>query len=410
MNLPLFFAVRYFKSKKSTNVINIISGISVVGVAIGTAALIIVLSVFNGFESLVVSLYNSFDPHLKIIPLSGKTFNPDSLPLDRIKSIKGIRYFSETLEDNALLKYRDKQYIATVKGVSPEFAQMTNLSGHIAEGEMLLQQGDTNFAVAGQGVAYFLSLNMHDVFSSLNIFVPKRGVKNTLNPEDAFVQKNIFPIGIFSIQQDFDSKYVLVPLRFARELFSYDKEISALEIGLVDESQMDEILAQVNTILGQGFKVQNRFQQHEMLYKIMKSEKWAVYLILTFILLIATFNIIGSLAMLILDKRKDIAVLHALGVDSSSAKRIFLLEGSLISLIGAGAGMIAGFLICFVQQQFGLIKLQGSGTFVIDAYPVQMQAMDFLYVFFTVVLIGLAAAWFPAGRLTEKLIKTRINE
>ncbi len=410
MNLSFFIARRYFASKKSTNFINIISGISVIGVAVGTAALIIVLSVFNGFEGLVVSLYNSFDPNIKITAQQGKTFLPEQLPKSRILHIPGVRFYSETLEDNALLKYRDKQYIATIKGVDSVFTVMKPLQDQITDGEMLLQKGDTDFAVIGQGVRYFLSVNLDDAFSSLSVFVPKRGRQMELNPEDAFIRKSIVPAGVFSIQQDFDSKYVLVPIRFARALYQYEKEVSAIEIGLSQDADMEVVQKEVEKLVGPGFVVQNRFQQHELLYKIMKSEKWAVFLILSFILLIATFNIVGSLTMLIIEKKKDIAILHALGADVPLVRRIFLLEGSLISLIGALAGLLAGFLICLLQQRFGIIKLQGSGSFVIDAYPVHMQGLDFVYVLVTVLFIGLLAAWLPAGQLTKKLLKGRINQ
>ena len=410
MNLSFFIARRYFASKKSTNFINIISGISVVGVVVGTAALIIVLSVFNGFESLVVSLYNSFDPHLKITAVQGKSFLPEQLPQQRIARLPGVQYYSETLEDNALLKYRDKQYIATVKGVDSVFTAMKPLQDAITDGSMLLQQGDTDYAVIGQGVRFYLSVNTDDMFSTLSVFVPKRGRQVELNPEEAFVRMNITPSGVFSIQQDFDSKYVLVPLRFARELFQCDREVSAIELGLAEDADMEAVQKSIEQLVGPGFKVQSRFQQHEMLYKIMKSEKWAVFLILSFILLIATFNIVGSLTMLIIEKKKDIAILHALGADERLIKRVFLVEGSLISFIGALIGLAVGLLICLLQHRFGFVKLQGSGSFVIDAYPVEMQAWDFVYVLGTVLFIGLMAAWLPAGQLTKKLLKGRINE
>ena len=410
MKFPLFVAKRYFVSKKSTNVINIISGISVVGVTIGTAALIIVLSVFNGFESLVISLYNSFDPNLKITPVAGKTFDPALLDMNRIRTAGGVKYLCEVVEDNCLIKYRDKQYIATVKGVDSNFVKMSGIQKKMTEGEFLLEHADTNFAVIGQGVAYYLSVNSRDVFHFLNLYFPRKGDNVELNPEDAFVRKSVFPIGAFSIQQDFDSKYLLVPLRLARELFSSGKEISALEIGLSENADMDAAQKEITELAGPSFKVRNRYQLHEVLYKIMKSEKWAVYLILSFILLIATFNIIGSLTMLIIEKKKDIAILHALGADSGTVRKIFLLEGSMITVLGAAFGTLIGFAVCLLQVKTGIVKLHGTGSFVIDAYPVQMQIPDFVYVFLTVMVIGLAAAWFPAGRLTSRLVKLKINE
>lgn len=407
MNFAFYTAKRYLISKKKQNIINIISAISVVGVTVGTAALIIVLSVFNGFESLVISLYNSFDPNIKITLKEGKVFSPEAISSESLKKIKGVKYITEVLEDNALLKYRDKQYIATVKGVSTDFVKMTGLDTMITSGKLLLESGEKNYAVIGQGVAYYLSVNTHDDFDFIDIYVPRHDVVNTLSPEEAFTNKIIFPIGIFSIQQDFDAKYVVVPLRFARELFNYEKDVSALEIGLSPDADKEKVQKEIQQLAGKSFDVKNRFQQHKILYKIMKSEKWAVYLILTFILLIATFNIIGSLTMLIIDKKKDIAILHSMGADSMMLRKIFLLEGMLISILGAFSGMFIGYITCWLQQTFGIVKLNGSGSFVISAYPVQMQTLDFVYVLLTVLVIGFMAAWYPAHQLAKKVPSLR---
>ena len=402
MNFPFYIAKRYLISRKSRNIINIISGVSVIGVMVGTAALIVVLSVFNGFEGLVISLYNSFDPDIKITLHEGKTFSAADLSAESLKKISGVKYVTETLEENALLRYRDRQYIATIKGVGVDFPVMTRLDSMMKDGELLLQRGDTPFAVLGQGVAYYLSLGVHDAFAPLNLYIPKRGKEVSLNPEEAFNHATVFPSGIFGIQQDFDAKYVLLPIGFTRELLSYTDQSTALELGLAPGADRENVRKQVKQIAGERFDVLDRFQQHELLYKIMKSEKWAVYLILTLILLIATFNIIGSLTMLIIDKKQDISILHSLGASSQAIRTIFLFEGLLISMVGAVLGMITGFSLCLLQQRFHLVKLGGSGSFVIDSYPVQMQMMDFVYVFLTVFIIGLTAAWYPAKRLVNR--------
>lgn len=402
MNVPLYIAKRYLSSKKKQNVVNIISLISIVGVSVGTMGLIIVLSVFNGFESLVISLYDTFDPDISITAKQGKVFDAKSISINDLKKIKGVNYVIETLEENALFKKDDKQYIGTIKGVSNDFAKSSGLDSMMVDGELLLEDGDTNYAVIGEGVAYYLGFNSGTMIPVVNVYLPKRGKINTQNPEDAFTQGSIIVSGVFAIQQEFDTKYLLSPIRFVRNMLNYTTEVSSLEVNVDRSENIEEIQASIQAQLGNTFNVKNRFQQHEVLYKIMKSEKWAVYLILTFILLIATFNVIGSLTMLIIDKKKDIAVLWSLGADSSVIQKIFLIEGILISLIGAVTGLLLGAFICWIQLKFGVIKLQGSGTFVIDAYPVKMQMMDFLYVFLTVFVIGFFAAWYPARQVVKR--------
>ena len=406
MNLSLQIAKRYLVAKKSHNVINIISIVSIVGVMVGTMGLIIVLSVFNGFGNLVLSLYNSFDPDIRITPLYGKTFDPDSAGISSIKKVEGIKYVNLTLEENALVRYRDRQYIVTLKGVSDGFLKSTDLQHKIIQGALLLQQGDTNYAIVGGQIAYSLTLNTDDPFHTLGIYVPKRDVDATtlMDPTEAFISKNINASGVFSIQQDFDGKYILVPLRFARELINQEKNVSAVEIKLTANSDESSIIEKIKAITGTNYEVKNRLQQHDFLYKILRSEKLAVFIILSFILLIATFNIIGSLTMLIIEKKKDIAILLSMGADIRMIKKIFLLEGLFISLSGAIAGLLLGGLICFAQQTFGFIKLENAEAFIVDAYPVSMKALDFIIVFITVFIIGFAAAWFTSSQLVKKQI------
>lgn len=401
MNFPFYIAKRYLFSKKSTNVINIISGISIIGVATGTMALIVILSVFNGFDSLIKSLFNSFDSDLKITSVVGKTFVPD----ERMKSalaIPGIDKYAESIEDNALLKHREKQYIATIKGVSDDYVQMTGIDSMMAEGEFLLKDERNSYAIIGQGVAYFLSLGLNYVSPTIQIYVPKR-VKNVqLNPDDAFNRMNIVPSGIFSIQQDFDTKYVIVPIEFARKLFDYTNEISSLEIKLKPNQNPEKVKSEIKNIIGNDFKIQTRYEQHELLFKIMKSEKWAIFLILAFILIIASFNIIGSLTMLIIDKQKDIFIYQSMGASFKTIRNIFLFEGWLISITGAILGLFFGIFVCWLQSTFGFLKLQGTGSFIIENYPVKMEFPDFIYVLATVLIIGFIAAWYPVKYITRK--------
>jgi lipoprotein-releasing system permease protein len=401
MNLPFYIARRYLLAKKSQNAINIISGISIAGVAVGTMALITILSVFNGFDSIIKSLYNSFDPEIRITIVEGKTFDPGQYPFEKIKKHSSVAWYSEVLEENALLRYGDRQHIATVKGVDDNFHHVTGVDSMIVDGNYSLWEKNRPKAVVGIGVAYHLAIGLN-FLNPINIYVIKRQGNISMNPEQAISRKFIFPSGMFSIEQEINSRYLLVPLQFARELLRYSTEVSAIEISL--KEGIDKSLAEkeIQDILGTGFLVKNRNEQNELFYRIMKAEKWAIFFILSFILIIASFNIIGSLTMLILDKQGDIDTLDSLGASASLIKRIFLIEGWLISLTGAFIGIILGSLISWLQQEYGIIKLTGSGSFIIDAYPVVFQFMDVVMVFFTVLGIGFLAAWLPVRYLSRQ--------
>lgn len=401
MNLPFYIARRYLLAKKSQNAINIISGISVAGVAVGTMALIAVLSVFNGFDSIIKSLYNSFDPEIKISIREGKTFDPGEYPFDQVMNHESVAYYSEVLEENALLRYGDRQHIATVKGVDAQFPHVTGIDSMIVDGEFKLWEGQRPMAVVGLGVAYHLAIGLN-FLNPINIYIIKRRGNVSVSPERAINRKFIFPSGMFSIEQEINSRYLLVPLAFARDLLQYNTEVSAIELRLRDD--VDKGLAQqeITEILGEDFLVRNRNEQNELFYRIMKSEKWAIFFILTFILVIASFNIIGSLTMLILDKQEDIHTLDSLGASGSLIKKIFLLEGWMISISGAIIGLILGSLISWLQAEFGLIKLSGSGSFIIDAYPVVFQPLDVVKVFLTVTGIGFIAAWIPVRYIARQ--------
>lgn len=404
MNFSFYVAKRYLFAKKSQNTINVISTISVVGVSIGTMALIVVLSVFNGFDSLVHSLFNSFDPDLKITIKEGKRFSSDLPSIEELKNTEGVLYLSEVVEENALLKYGKKQYIATIKGVSEDFLKMSGIDTMIIDGNFSLKQGKNEYAVVGQGIAIKLTIGLNFV-NPIVVYVPKREGRVSMNPEKAFNRRYIFPSGIFAIQQDFDSRYMIVPIEFARELLDFTTEVSALEIKIDPAYDSDDVQARIKEIMGESYDVKNRFEQEELLYKIMKTEKWAIFFILTFILVVASFNVIGSLTMLIIEKKKDISILRSMGAEIKRIRNIFLIEGWLISVLGAITGLTIGILIIWLQKEFGLIKLQGSGSFVIDTYPVEIVLFDFILVFITVIGIGYLAAWYPVRYITRKYVK-----
>jgi lipoprotein-releasing system permease protein len=378
-----------------------------VGVALGTAALIIVLSVFNGFESVVINLFTVFDPDVKITVAEGKTFHNTEIDADKVCSIPGVIKYTEVVEENALLYYKKQQFLATIKGVDSLYQVNSPINDSLlVTGNMILQEDSLDFAIPGYGIAYFLNLDMKAIDNMISVYIPKRKGSITGLPQESFRSEFIRPTAIFSVQQDFDDKYMLVPLRFARRMLDYTDEVTSIEIRIASDADADLIQEKIDFIVGPKFRVQSRFQQQEVLYKIMKSEKWAVFLILTFILIVASFNVVGSLTMLILDKQKDISILRSMGARDAVIKRIFFFEGLLISLTGAFSGLLLGLLVCFLQQKFGLIKLQGGGSFIISAYPVKLIAIDFIYVFITITLIGAAAAWFPVRRIAARLQKT----
>jgi len=406
MNLPFFIAKRYILSKKSTNVINIISGISIIGVMVGTMALIIVLSVFNGFDNLIKALFSSFDPDLKITVVEGKTFNADSVIFHKVRELDNVVEFVEVLEENAFLIYDDKNDIATIMGVTDNFSKMNGIDTMMYAGDFILKDNQRSYAIVGYGVAYNLSIGLN-FESSLNIWIPKRNEKVTFEADKAFNSRYIIPKGIFSVQQEYDSKYIIVPIDFAREILEYkNNDVTSIQLKINSTENANRIKKQIEEIVGNKFEVKNRYQQHEMLYKIMKSEKWAIFLILSFILLILSFNVIGSLTMLIIDKKKDIIILKNIGASDKLVKSIFVLEGWLISIIGAIIGLILGASICFVQQKFGIIQFPGGGTFIVNAYPVQMKLLDFIYILITVLTIGFLVAWYPVRYITKKHLLT----
>ena len=402
MQFSLFMARRYLFSKKSHNLINIISLVSMTGLAIGTAALIVVLSVFNGFEQVISSLYHAFNPDFTITAQQGKTFSYARFPVEKVKNISGVAQVVEVVEEDALFKYGDKQTIGKIMGLSANYTKVSRLDSMMQAGDFVLQAGHADFAVAGAGVAWFLGINIRDTRRLLTVLVPRRGNASSFNFQNAFNREVIPVAGIFSVQQDFDTKYVLVPLRFARRLLNYSNEVTSLQVYLKKGASADKVQKKIEAVAGNRFSVKNRFQQNETLFKIMKSEKMAVFLILVFILILSSFNMIGSVAILIVEKMKDLAVLKSMGADMKMLRQIFLRQGLLISLLSAFSGLVIGFIILWLQQRYGLVKLgSGNGGFIIDAYPVQMKLLDFVYVFLTVFVIGLAASWYPVRFLLK---------
>ncbi|WP_018665803.1 FtsX-like permease family protein [Bacteroides gallinarum] len=409
MSLPFFIARRYLFSKKKHNAINIISGISVCGVALATLALVCTLSVFNGFQDMVAGFFTAFDPELKITVREGKVFDPLDPRIQQVRALPEIDVWTETLEENAMVQYKDRQAMAVIKGVENNFGQLTSIDSLLyGAGEFVLNDSVVDYGFMGVELVSELGTGIQFV-DPLRVYAPKRNVRvNVANPSAAFNQDYLFsPGAVFVVnQQKYDARYILAPLSFARRLFDYDTEVSAIELKLKPGSNTDAIQKKMERILGDGFAVQNRYEQQADVFRIMEIEKLISYLFLTFILTVACFNVIGSLSMLILDKREDTETLRNLGADDRLIARIFLFEGRMISVSGATVGIVLGLLLCFLQQRFGLISLGGgNGSFVVDAYPVSVHATDIIVVFVTVIAVGFLSVWYPVRYLSKRLLK-----
>lgn len=397
MNTPLFIARRYLFSKKSVNAINIISGISMLGVFVGSAALIIILSIFNGFELLIVNMYSAFTPELRIEPTRGKSFIlNDSLEAE-LRSDPRVLHYSDVLQEKVLLRYGSNQYIATLKGQS-EMNDFSLADSVIQFGQYRLTDGFFNYAVVGAAVHAYLGIDITEKNRLVSVYSPRKNAVTSMNPSEEFNVRGILPTGVLKAQPQFDN-LIIVPLDFARDVLGEEERISAIEIHLnkdVDETAFQQELQER---LSTDFRVNNIAQQNPTLYKILNSEKWAIFFILTFILVIAIFNIIGSLTMLVIDKKKDIAVLKSLGASDSFIKNIFFSEGMFISLLGCVLGLAVGLLFCLLQEKYGLIAMEG--TDLVNFFPVAIKGSDFLLVFCTVSLIS-AVASFVSSRLSVK--------
>lgn len=408
MNFPFYIARRYLFSKKSTHAINIISAISAVGVAVATMALVVTLSVFNGFHDLVATFFTSFDPQIEIVPSQGKTVPADDPMLAKVKSLPQVDVATECLKDQALAIYNGKQTMVTLMGVDDSFEQMSRIDEILyGGGTFFLHAANLNFGVVGIRLAETLGMNAN-WDGALMIYAPRKsGQLDMANPSDGFVVDSLISPGVvFMVKQaKYDRDHVLAPISFARSLFEQQGMISSLQIRLKNGSDLDGVKAQMKEIVGDKYRVLDRYEQQEDTFRIMKVEKFIAYIFLTFILIVASFNIIGSISMLIIDKKDDVVTLRNLGANDRQISRIFLFEGRLISLIGAVTGILLGLLLCWLQQQFGIVALgQSSGTFVVDAYPVSVHPEDVLVVFLTVVAVGFLAVWYPVRYFSRRLL------
>jgi lipoprotein-releasing system permease protein len=397
-------AFRYLFSKKSTNAINIIAAVSMIGMGVGAFALIVVLSTFNGFESLATSLYNSFFPDLTVTVVRGKTFTDDPTLRNKVTGSSQVEALSRTLEENAYVKYVNKDYICTIKGVDDKYNDVTDVKSHIKIGKFVLNDSVNQYAVVGANVYTSLNIDVERSVYPIQITVPRRGKGTAILPADAFTFRDVVPGGVFSIEQEFDAKYVFVSLEFASELLGSDHEVSAYEIKLKPGADLDGTKEEIQKLVGSSYIVKTRYQQRETIYRVMRLERWAVYAILAFIMLIISFNIIGSISMLVIEKQSDISILMAMGADQGMIRRIFLLEGVLSAIIGAVIGIILATILCLLQMKYEFLKLSGGeNSFVIQGYPVKLKLEDYILTFFTVVIIAIIAAYFPAKKAAETI-------
>jgi lipoprotein-releasing system permease protein len=398
------FIHQLFKGKK--NAVHVISRISVLGISVGTTALILVLSVFNGFEDLIISLFDAFNPDVKVTIAEGKTFRADSSQIAELVALDEIVAVSQTIEEVAFFEYEGSQNFGIVKGVDKHFKTVSNVDSNLIRGMYGLKRDEVFYAVLGSGMEYKLAVNVENRLNTLNIYMPKRQKTPTL--ANAFKKRFVYPLGTFAIQQEFDDQFVLVDLGFARDLLSYEDEVSALEIKLQNNANESKIIAKIKSIMGEEYEVRNRYQQNEAFFKLMNVEKWIGFAVLSFTLLLVSFNMVGALWMLVLEKKKDIAILKSMGTLEGRIQKIFLYKGLLLALIGGFVGVYIALIFYFFQQQFSIIQLAGSANLLVDAYPISLKWLDFMLVFLTVVFIGIFAAWLPSIR--AKKVSPMIRE
>ena len=410
MNFPFYIARRYIFSKKSHNAINVISGVSVCGVALATLALVCTLSVFNGFQELVTQFFTAFDPELKITTLDGKVFDAQDERILSLKQIPEIEVLSESLEDNAMVQYKDRQTMVVIKGVDDNFFQITAIDSILyGRGDKILHDEVADYAIPGVELISVLGSGIR-FLDPLEVYVPKKGAKiNLANPASSLQSSFLHSSGlIFAVnQQKYDASYILTSLSFARNLFQYDTEVSSIELKLRDGCNVSEIKKKLSNMLGDSFRIQDRYEQQADTYRIMEIEKLISYVFLSFILLIACFNVVGTLSMLILDKRKDVITLRNLGANDKTISHIFLFEGCLISFFGSMVGVVLGLVLCLIQQEFGIITLgsgASAGAFVVDAYPVSVHWEDVLLILLTVLVIAFLSVFYPVRYFSRRLL------
>ena len=410
MNFPFYIARRYLFSKKSTNAINVISMISMAGVVVATMALIIVLSVFNGFHDLVATFFTQFDPQLKVVPVEGKDAPSDDPVLTEIRQLPEVDVTTESVEEMALAIYEGHQAMVTVKGVDDNFTELTHINEIVyGDGEFQLHAADLEYGTLGIRLAQELGTGAR-FGNYLHVYAPRReGQLDLSNPQDGFVVDSLISPGVvFATRQGkYDKSYILAPIGFARRLFEQQGMLTSLELRLKAGSDLEAVKKRMRSIANGKYKVLDRFEQQADTFKIMQIEKFIAYIFLTFILIVACFNIIGSLSMLIIDKREDVVTLRNLGANDRQISSIFLFEGRLIVAIGAIVGVALGLLLCWLQQRFGLVGMGGSsGMFVVNAYPVSVHYQDVLLVFFTVLVVGSVAVWYPVQHFSRRLLNT----
>ena len=411
MNFPFYIARRYLFSKKSTHAINIISAISVVGVAVATMALVVTLSVFNGFSDMVATFFTNFDPQLKIVPVKGKTMPADDPLLEQVRQLPDVAVATNSLEDMALAVYQDRQAMVTIKGVDDNFAELSNINGIlVGDGEFWLRAADLEYGTIGARLAIELGTTAR-WRGYMHIFAPKHeGQLDLSNPTEGFVEDSLLSPGVvFQVKQGkYDKGHIITSLPFASRLFERQGEISSLELRMKPGIDIGDTKEKIEKILGGRYQVLDRYQQQADTFRIMQIEKIIAYIFLTFILMVACFNIIGSLSMLIIDKRDDVVTLRNLGANDRQISQIFLFEGRMISAAGAVIGIIIGLALCWLQQTFGLVRLGNTeGTFIINAYPVSVHYWDVAVIFLTVLLVGWLAVWYPVRSISRRLTKAR---
>ena len=400
MTLVWQLAWRYLRGKRSANAVPVLSRISMVAIAVGSCAMIVLFSVFNGFEDLIKDLYKAFYPEIKISPVKGKFFSLEDQKLRAVQSLNGITALTTVIEDNVLINSNEEQYVATLKGIDRHYMAVNNVRPYMIEGRDSVADGAVPTAIAGLQIVNQLGMDVNNVFSRLHIYYPNTESANpAANPMSAFQSLQLKPDGIFRVQDEFDSKYILAPLGLVQELFLQPDNYTSIELSLAKEADPEEVKARLQQLLGASYQVNTRYEQNKTLYMVMKTEKWAVFFILLLVLLIASFNMIGALTLLVLEKKKDIAILRAMGAQERSIRGLFMTEGVLWAVTGGSIGIILGALLCIGQQQFEWIKLEGA--FIIEAYPVTMQWTDFLVVILTVIGVGFLASWYPAVRSTR---------
>ena len=406
MRLPLFIANRYLLAKKSHNLINIITWISILGISVGSFALIVVLSAFNGLEKVISSMNNRLTPDLQISAVKGKTIDLTAFPFGQLKDIQGVDYVIPTITEDALFRANDKQHIGQVKGVGVEYQKIGRMNEIMYGGNgFQLSDGEYNFAVPGAGVAWYLGINAYNPYAMVRVYVPKRGNASLMSLENSFNSDVLTVRSVFSTEQEQDEKLVLVPFDWLSELLEYENKASNVELFTAPNANINKVKKEVKAIIGEDFNVKNQQEQQETLYRIMRSEKWAVYVILTFILILATFNVVGSLSMLMIDKRKDTEILKSMGADKLLIQRIFLNEGLLISVAGGIIGLLLGIILVLLQQQFGFVKFGTGGNYVVDAYPVLLKFRDVLLIFATILVVGCTSAFLTVRHAMRKEVK-----